>query len=478
MTYFHKLWQGIKHRVILVFSLDLRALSILRIGLAVAILIDLTMNMSNLTAHFTDAGVLPIDFLLNNHSEENYWSLHSISGNYRRQCSLFLINYAIAIGLLIGWKTRWMHVLARFFFCSVLGRNPIIASGADAVLRLLLFRAMFLPTQYRRSWDTRWIEKPANTSFFSRATVGLVVQIVSIYFWNYQLKTGAPRISDFSAVYQAFSIDMFRTVLGTRLYQFPALLKLLTMLWIIMEWWWALFLFIPRKNNRCKSIAILSFVFVHLGMVATLKLGLFPWTCSLAWIALLPSAFRDTIMKTPVRQKAITHDRSILKSLFLVVCLLYITMRNLRSIDFDKRDDYFPQRINKFWFLLRLDQYRSMFAPYPITDDGRFVIKGNTRNNKVVNLLVPNTPVSYEKPEDFSALYPDEKRRKYFLNMRQKSHATYRPYYLQYQCKKRNSKHPENLLIHASMEYVVERTEANYQTRIEWPILLADIACK
>ena len=68
--------------------------------------------------------------------------------------------------------------------------------------------------------------------------------------------------------------------------------------------------------------------------------------------------------------------------------------------------------------MFRLDQYWSMFAPYPLEDDGWFVVTGKTADDTRINLLVPNSPVSYEKPTDFDLLYPGEKRRKLFLNLR------------------------------------------------------------
>jgi hypothetical protein len=104
-----------------------------------------------------------------------------------------------------------MHLLARAFFCSLNARNPIINSGADAVMRVLLFWSMFLPTHIRRSLDRKNKPKPANPTFFSRATIGLVVQVASIYIRNYVVKTDPQRKVDFTATYTAMSIDILRT---------------------------------------------------------------------------------------------------------------------------------------------------------------------------------------------------------------------------------------------------------------------------
>lgn len=215
-------------RIRSIFSLDLRALALLRIGLGIVILVDLITNSFSLTAHFTDAGVLPLDVLLPAYSEENMWSLHSISGRYRREVMLFLLNGCVAVGLLVGRKTRWMTVLARVLFCSMSGRNPLIINGGDVLLRMLLFRSMFLPLGALRSRDAKRHGTPSQITFFSRATVGLTVQMISVYVFSFLLKTDPQRTSEFTALYTALSLDAFKTPLGELLYQHPQLMKVLT----------------------------------------------------------------------------------------------------------------------------------------------------------------------------------------------------------------------------------------------------------
>jgi hypothetical protein len=106
------------------------------------------------------------------------------------------------------------------------------------------------------------------------------------------------------------------------------------------------------------------------------------------------------------------------------------------------------------------------------------VVSGKTVQGNTVNLLVPWTPVTYEKPTNFNLLYPGEKRRKLFLNYRSKSYAHYRPGYLQRACRDRNTHHPENHITSASMEYVVERTKPNYQVESGEIVMLASEDCR
>ncbi len=304
----HKLFPRIITWFRAIFTLDLRALALFRIWLAVIIIIDLTMWALDLRAFFTDSGILPTDLLLTYFPGENMRAFHSISWAYRRQVTLLILNYMIAFALLIGWNSRLMHILARAFFCSLNARNPIINSGADSVMRVLLFWSMFLPTHIRRSIDRKDKPKPASPTFFSRATVGLVVQVASIYIRNYVVKTDTQRKGDFTATYTAMSIDMLRTTIGTRLYQFPGVMKFITQLWIYLEGWGILLFLIPRKQHRRRIISCLAFIAVHIGMAVTMKIGYFPWTCVLAWAVLLPSTFRSFFFTIS------NNRRSVLKS--------------------------------------------------------------------------------------------------------------------------------------------------------------------
>ena len=65
------------------FAVDVRALAVLRMGMAVVILYDLAVRAPDLVAHYTDAGVLPrtarIAMMWDYH--EAWWmSLHMLSG--------------------------------------------------------------------------------------------------------------------------------------------------------------------------------------------------------------------------------------------------------------------------------------------------------------------------------------------------------------------------------------------------------------
>jgi hypothetical protein len=62
-----------------IFTLDLRALALFRIGLAVLIMFDLTLGALDLGAFFTDQGILPTDLALTYFTQENMRAFHTLS---------------------------------------------------------------------------------------------------------------------------------------------------------------------------------------------------------------------------------------------------------------------------------------------------------------------------------------------------------------------------------------------------------------
>jgi hypothetical protein len=81
-----------------------------------------------------------------------------------------------------------------------------------------------------------------------------------------------------------------------------------------------------------------------------------------------------------------------------------------------------------------------MFAPYPLRDDGWYVIPGVLQSGKEVDVFRGGAPVSFAKPSAaaIAAQYKDERWRKYLMNLYLAVNSDYRLYYGQYLCRKWN----------------------------------------
>jgi len=97
-----------------IFTLDLRALALMRIGMGFLILLDLSIRGADLEAHYSNSGVLPLDVLYAHNWGEYFLSIHTISGLWQVQLLLFIIAAVFAIMLMFGWKTRLATIVSWF----------------------------------------------------------------------------------------------------------------------------------------------------------------------------------------------------------------------------------------------------------------------------------------------------------------------------------------------------------------------------
>jgi hypothetical protein len=73
-----------------------------------------------------------------------------------------------------------------------------------------------------------------------------------------------------------------------------------------------------------------------------------------------------------------------------------------------------------------------MFAPFPLREDGWYVIEGELKDGSHVDIFNDGQPVRWQKPELVSATYPNERWRKYLMNLAHSDYQRYRIYYLEY----------------------------------------------
>ena len=82
------------------FGIDLRSLTVLRIGLAALLLADLVYRAQDFRAHYTDQGVLPRTLYLDVFSNiEAVWSFHLILGSPTYTALLFFASGVAALAL-------------------------------------------------------------------------------------------------------------------------------------------------------------------------------------------------------------------------------------------------------------------------------------------------------------------------------------------------------------------------------------------
>ena len=281
------------------YRLDVRSLALLRIGLALVILSDLFTRLGDLTAHYSDLGVLPRD-VLTEVSRAGYWSIHALNGSPIFQGILFLMAAIAALAMLFGYHSRLATIASWVLLISLHNRNPLLIFAADDVLRAVLFWAMFLPLGAAYSVDRAMntATRPVPIRILSGATFALMAQQCFIYIFSAVFKTtNSAWWPDGSAVYYSLSFDQYVTPFGHLLLNLGPLLAVLTFATLILEWVGPLLIWSPIRTDLCRILAVVVFISLHAGFGLTLNLGIFPFLSIVTWLAFIPTSIWESISK-------------------------------------------------------------------------------------------------------------------------------------------------------------------------------------
>lgn len=283
-----------------VFSLDLRSLALFRIGLAWVILSDLILRFGDIQIFYSDEGVLPRTAAIEQFLNPWYWSVHLISGQPFVQALLFGLAIFLAFLLLVGYRTKLVAIALWAMTISLHNRNLALLFAGDDALRAILFWAMFLPLGGSYSLDRALdsSSKPLPKRVLSFATAALMVQLCFIYMFSAWFKHQSPIwSSEGNAIYYALHFDQYATAFDGFLLAFSWLLTPLTFVVLWFEWLGPLMLFIPFRNSFFRCLAIVLFIFLHLGFGLFFEIGIFPLLCISTWLAFIPSGVWDALAR-------------------------------------------------------------------------------------------------------------------------------------------------------------------------------------
>ncbi len=451
------------------FGVDLRSLAAFRVGLALMTIVDLAMRAEDLGAHYADGGILPRAALLERFGNVYHVSAHLMNGSAAFQGLLFAVQALVAAALLVGHRTKLATILTWFLTISLHARNPAVLQAGDVLLRLLLFWAMFLPLGARWSLDARRrgaFREGANT-YVSAATAALLLQVAFVYWFTVQLKSGAEWYPDLTAVYYALHIDILATRFGVWIRQFGPLLTFFTGASLVLEALTPFLFFSPFKSSWTRVLAILVLVGMHASFMTFLELGNFAWIDFISVLPLIPGPIWDYFEKR--RHGGVIQTVGSLAGLgkagtaFVTLCFAVALTWNLSTVP------RFKLRLARPWaaigHTLRLDQSWGMFAPYPVKDDGWFVVEGTLKDGTKVDVRsLEKVPASFEKPELVSRTYPNQRWRKYMMNLWQVSFKEHRLHYARYLCRSWNARHANaSQLDEFHIYYMKELTLPDYR---------------
>ena len=275
-----------------IFGADLRSLATFRIVIAILALFDLLIRATDLTAHYTDAGVMPRTVLIEQVLGPWQFSFNLMNGGVLFQTLLFGVAACAAFGMLVGYRTRLMTFVLWALVLSFQLRDPLVTGAAGHFLRTLLFWSILLPLGAFWSVDRARSALPRpSPRFLSLATFGLFMQIAFVYWFTAALKSHPEWRVDHTALYYALSLDQLATPIGHMLLDFPSLLQVLTFGTFMLEVIGPILLFCPFFTGPVRTGTALAFMSLHFGIWLTMDIGIFPWISAFCMVCFFPTWF-------------------------------------------------------------------------------------------------------------------------------------------------------------------------------------------
>lgn len=444
-------------------AVDQRGLAAFRIGLGLVLLLDLGLRALDLTAFYTDSGVLPRSLLFDVYPTLGQLSLHALSGSLWWQLLLFAVTAVVAVALVVGYRSRVAALLAFLLLTSLHLRNPPILNAGDSLLRRLLLWGVLLPLGARWGLDARGT--PGRRSVLTVATVGLYVQVLAVYLVNAVLKLRGETWHAGTALRYVFGVDALTVGLGDLLAGQATLLTIGAYAWL------SLLVASPLlvvTAGRVRASLVGAFLLGHLFMLATLRLGVFPLVSMTALLPFLPPAIWDRVearvasfrerfdarvgappMSAPrvwvpaaLRRLGEPSARTAATLLLAFVLVWNAASLGLVALPGTGASSVDPEQ--RRW---------DMYAPVPVQTDVWYVTIGRTADGARVDAYAGTA--SIDRPADVDATYPGHRWYLYLQHLRGPHTGPMRDRFADYLCERWDRTHGSELRS-IEVSYVVQ----------------------
>lgn len=462
-----------------VFQLDLRALALMRIAVALVSLADIGIRFADIDAFYLGSGIANEELIRSFAAPAFTHTLFFWHSSDAWVYFLFAVHACAAIFLLAGYYTRGATIFCWLLLMSEHSRNPLILQGGDDLLRLTLFWAMFLPWGKRYSVDaSRWNYEQEHT-YSGMAAMAYVLQVAYVFFFSALLK-GNEWHTDFSALYYVYHLDQIALPAATYISQYPHMLKVLTAIAFYTELLMPFLFVIPDRRNIFRTSGVVICILFHLWNGMTLYIGLFYIIGIATVLGCLPMQMMNRIEAiVPARliqlngnYKPTAPNPLLIRinEIVLLFLIIYVCMWNGSNGNISSYKLTNEARIPGY--KLRLDQSWGMFAPAVFKDDGWYIYEAVLYSGDTVDLNRHAEPVNYMKPEHVVQLYTSDRWRKFGELYSLLPYAYIRMYLCSYVQQKWNESNPENRVRRLRIIYMRETTLPDYGYSLPQPDVL------
>lgn len=390
------------------FRIDLRSLGCFRIAIALLLIYDVFFQGLDLSALYLDGGALPAETVSAYHQGTGSWSLHLLWASPAWQWILLFARLGAGVALVVGFRSQLSAAVAWLLTVSMQTRAPMLVSGGDVLLAMMLFWSILLPVGAHFSLDARRRGTPApGESVLSLASVGVMLQIVIMY-WYTALSKWNPAWLGGDALETILSGGMLTRPLGNLLLSMPLLLKLLTWGTLLWELVGPLLLLSPWKTRWLRPIGLVGFVLLHIGIELSINVLIFSFSSLAALLLFLPAS---TWSRVDGGRPAVEPGRAEgtgpgqlgrLPSALAASCIVLVLVYNVIGLTVTGQGPGWAVTVRRMVRMAHWNQRWNMFDQ-PEGLVYRFVARGRLAGGRTLDLN-RGTPLSAEgmltRPED------------------------------------------------------------------------------
>jgi len=473
------------------YGVDLRALAVWRICVALVVLYDTYRrtgplnNFLELRMWYSEKGVFPRSVASLRMAQDGL-IVHLATASAFGQGMLFL-GAAIAAGcLLVGYKTRIANVIVWLLFMGCQRRNPLIHQSGDTIMRHSLFWMIFLPVSECLSVDSG--DRVGSTSrrcnrILTFPGAGILLQCGALYVFACCHKSYTAYVENRTVVADILQFEHYSSMepgfLTEFLLKHNILLQLLSVKTFFIELSCGIIMLVPILYPQLsRFVAVVMTSCLQVGFMLSLNLGTFPFSSLALGIPGLPSFVWDYVFPASktATQAASCEQKHKKNWIVEIVGALLILMMFVSNIQYLRAEgDLFikntirlkmPSAIMPLHNFLGLKQIWNMFAfkANEPSVTGRFIVGGHLQSGQQVDLLTGShwPKISFKKwsqQVEVSKVYPSFHHRAFALYLFGEYDEVLYSSYMRFLCYKHNQLEMKGTKFHNSPSNVTEKLE-------------------
>lgn len=412
-------------------QLDPRPVALFRIAFGVLLLKEALYHLPYAQMLYSDSGVLPWSvFRLS--SAPNF-SIFQWIGNSVLVQAVFVLWALVAVGLILGWRTRLLSILNFVLVISVVHRYPLFSTGADLVMMSYSWWMIFVPlgATYRlRLWRPA-LDRRIRTPIYAFPVRMLQLSLVLVYLGSGIYKLQGTSWQTGEALYLALQLHMHTFPWAADILRnvHPILLQFGTWFAMWAEVLWPLFMFFPIGQPRLKIIGMVLGLLLHIGIGSTMNVPNFPLVMLIGYLLFFEPRWIDWLEQRPLLRRflpvptttesaaepgcllrlgstILKNTSRIVMTVFLagvMTAVIWAQILQNEGLGIALNAQPMPTRLELLLVQSGLWQSYPLFAPNPRLTDAWLILRATAADESVLDLRtgLPPSEVRVQYPLGF-----------------------------------------------------------------------------